>query len=392
MSLKQALLSSRRGRGMITAFFATALAVAAILPFAASHERRQRRRLLPNESVARFLQEQHDQGVVRPAFTLIGEQIDKSKVGIFGGEEVGGQSLEFDIDLVEAVSSVTPETTYSTYKDGNILKTPVGESNIKILVADPHSSDSSTQFALVVVNQDTNEVHGIAQKKGEEMVSVRQMPGEENMGFFTVVETAEMITPTDWKCGNDVESNASRIVPDPLDEEPNDSEGSERKTTSMKDHAHHHQGHGHDNFTTSAKKYGILHEIQTQIDSFENGRSKYHNRRRLRTQGQRKLYATDSFPQLYTYQVDLYIEIDNVLVDNNGDLATATQYINAIISTASSVYEKEIDTHCEFIPTFFSKTVLVIIPTKTLYLWPFQLCPYSARSTRGPYKPLRQHH
>lgn len=382
MSLKKAVslsLSARRGRGInfflpsVAALVVALSAMFSFLPFAASLERHQRRRLLPNESVARFLQEQHDQGVVRPAFTLVGQQIDKARVGIFGAEEGGGQSVEFDIDLVEAVSSVTPETTYSTYKDGNQAKTPVGASNIKILVADPHSADSSTQFALIVVDQDTNEIHGIAQKKGDEMVSVRQMPGEENTGFFTVVETAEMITPTDWKCGNDDEIDASRIVPDPLDEELNDGDGGNlfqgrkmRRTTALHEHGHHRHDHGHENFTTIAKKYGILHEIQTQIGSFMNDRSTHHNRRKLRSQGHRKLYATDSFPQLYTYQVDLYVEIDSVLVSNNGDLATAIAYVNSIISAASAVYEKEIDTHCEFNLIFLSFIIHIYSLTKAL--------------------------
>jgi hypothetical protein len=60
----------------------------------------------------------------------------------------------------------------------------------------------------------------------------------------------------------------------------------------------------------------------------------------------RELYPTDSFPQLYTYQVDLYIEIDDKLVEYNGDdLTTALAYVNALVSATSAIYEYEVDTH-----------------------------------------------
>ncbi len=62
----------------------------------------------------------------------------------------------------------------------------------------------------------------------------------------------------------------------------------------------------------------------------------------------RALYPTDNFPYTYSYQVDFFIEIDQALVDHHGSLALARDYINALVTATSAIYEKEIDTHREF--------------------------------------------
>lgn len=55
-----------------------------------------------------------------------------------------------------------------------------------------------------------------------------------------------------------------------------------------------------------------------------------------------RLYATDDFPQLYSYQVDMYTESDdNFLANNDNSIDLAIQYINSIITDASATYEKE---------------------------------------------------
>ena len=48
----------------------------------------------------------------------------------------------------------------------------------------------------------------------------------------------------------------------------------------------------------------------------------------------------------YSYQVDLYMEIDNAFVTRSGGtMETALNYINSLVTAANVVYEKEIDTH-----------------------------------------------
>jgi hypothetical protein len=47
----------------------------------------------------------------------------------------------------------------------------------------------------------------------------------------------------------------------------------------------------------------------------------------------------------YNFQVDLFIEINNALISKMGSLNNAINYVNALVSGANTVYEKEIDTH-----------------------------------------------
>jgi hypothetical protein len=72
-------------------------------------------------------------------------------------------------------------------------------------------------------------------------------------------------------------------------------------------------------------------------------------RRRATTTDQRELYPTDSFPQAYTYEAKLYIEINQAVIDtNNGNQSEAFDYVNALITAASATFEEEVDTHCTF--------------------------------------------
>ena len=58
---------------------------------------------------------------------------------------------------------------------------------------------------------------------------------------------------------------------------------------------------------------------------------------------------TDTYPQAYTYQVDLFLEIDQEFVDNHGSFDNALEYIDVLVSAANAIYEKEIDTHLNVI-------------------------------------------
>ena len=54
---------------------------------------------------------------------------------------------------------------------------------------------------------------------------------------------------------------------------------------------------------------------------------------------------TDTYPQAYSYQVNLYIEIDQAFIDNHGSFEDALDYINILVAGASAIFESEIDTH-----------------------------------------------
>lgn len=65
-------------------------------------------------------------------------------------------------------------------------------------------------------------------------------------------------------------------------------------------------------------------------------------------QGRRKAYATDSFPNAFTYQVDLFIDVDDALVNKHDtdtvNFPNTIMYVNALITAISSIYEREVDT------------------------------------------------
>ena len=61
----------------------------------------------------------------------------------------------------------------------------------------------------------------------------------------------------------------------------------------------------------------------------------------------RELYPTDTFSQKWSYEARLYVEIDSILVANNGGLTQAAEYVNALITAISAMYEEEVDTHCK---------------------------------------------
>ena len=83
-----------------------------------------------------------------------------------------------------------------------------------------------------------------------------------------------------------------------------------------------------------------------------NSRVDMVNRRRVARKN-RELYPTDKYPQLYSYEVDLYIEIDATLYRNqNSDASRTIAYVNALVTAASAIFEKEIDTRREYMFSF----------------------------------------
>lgn len=58
-----------------------------------------------------------------------------------------------------------------------------------------------------------------------------------------------------------------------------------------------------------------------------------------------KIIDTDQYPDNYSYEVQLQIEIDQTLYDNKGGEAGVIAYIDMLIAGANIVFENEIDTH-----------------------------------------------
>ena len=146
------------GRFADKSFIALSLFLSAILQSEAS----SRRRLEIDESISAHLKLEHAMGVAHPRFTIAA---------------VAPSGEEFDFNVVEANSAVTPETTTYSVNGGPPL--PVRDLGVKILVSDPHNGEDSGGdmhgFTLIVVNEYTGQVNGISQVGDEKPMNIAQL-------------------------------------------------------------------------------------------------------------------------------------------------------------------------------------------------------------------------
>lgn len=56
-------------------------------------------------------------------------------------------------------------------------------------------------------------------------------------------------------------------------------------------------------------------------------------------------YYTDNTNYKYSYEVGVYVEVDQTLVNNEGGQAGMSQYIEELFAGMNIIYEKEVDTH-----------------------------------------------
>ena len=90
----------------------------------------------------------------------------------------------------------------------------------------------------------------------------------------------------------------------------------------------HHRRHHHQDFDTFLMQEGL----------------KLRGSSRRLGQSRRSLYYTDS-GNAYTYEVGLYIEVDQILVTNTGSVTNMLDYLAELIAGINIMYEKEVDTH-----------------------------------------------
>eukprot|EP00584_Thalassiosira_punctigera_P000888 CAMPEP_0172536456 /NCGR_PEP_ID=MMETSP1067-20121228/8218_1 /TAXON_ID=265564 ORGANISM="Thalassiosira punctigera, Strain Tpunct2005C2" /NCGR_SAMPLE_ID=MMETSP1067 /ASSEMBLY_ACC=CAM_ASM_000444 /LENGTH=1048 /DNA_ID=CAMNT_0013321535 /DNA_START=304 /DNA_END=3450 /DNA_ORIENTATION=- len=288
----------------------------------------------PEDNIADYLNQQHAAGISRPQFTL---------VGLFQGEVTPGTSSLHDeehhggiynIDVVEANPSVTDATIVSIRgEEGSSAPASDYGADLRLLVSANHAAGD---FVLLTVDGSTNEVVGMAKKAGEELLEVRQAPGSPTV----VTRTEEYAPPDGWTCGvgdsmdrNSIDGGHRLLA--------TEHEVETRDKSDESHHHHHHYGHEHDDDDHEHDQQQLDLLTQLKLDLGENVAISLGKRRAL--------YPTDLFPQLYSYQVDFYIEIDQALVDHNVNMAGAINYVNAIVTATSAIYEKEIDTHLNVI-------------------------------------------
>ncbi|KAL7511561.1 hypothetical protein ACHAXN_008515 [Cyclotella atomus] len=254
------------------------------------HSLPQRRLFLePFDNVLDAIKEEQDNGVAFPRLTLQTEMPN------------------LNVDVVLTNPSVTNTTTFSI--DGGESKL-VKSSSTKFLVADYDITEGSSKndFAILAIDEENATVKGLVQKDN------KLFSWDQRFGEAAAVSNAKIDLPQNW---------TFRVVK--KEQEP------VIQATAINDRRRLRGEHTFDSSDTRtlADQPGLEH---------------------LNIQSHRREYATDTFPNKYSYQVDLYIEVDSAMVANRdptdiNNMPKTIAYINALITAVSSVFEQEIDTH-----------------------------------------------
>ncbi|KAL3780307.1 hypothetical protein HJC23_010569 [Cyclotella cryptica] len=264
--------------------------VTAILP---------RRILRPKDNVGEMIQRNKDPRAGRGRDVVIKDRYTIHTEIQEGSEKAG---TELAMDVVEATHPAVTLDTIIKDERGNEFS--VGDNILlyTLLVTDVDTVDGADTFAMLAINPETNDMHGLVEKKGKrgERVpyTVKQSKGE-NEGIAMAQEQMEL-PPSDWHC-------------DVAEEVPGEEESIERRLMNG-DHHGIHDRHGH-----GAQDKGIS--------------------------AMEALRKTLPVVSSYNFEVEMYIEIDNTFVNNLGSLSNAVNYVNTLVTGANVVYEKEIDTH-----------------------------------------------
>ncbi|KAL7518619.1 hypothetical protein ACHAWX_004271 [Stephanocyclus meneghinianus] len=295
-----------------------------------------RRRLAPNVSIINAMNEQLESGIKHPRFKLMAD--------FDGGSGLFASTEPVEIDVVLTKPSVSQATSFSVDKGPSTTVQTVG----KFFVADQITNETlSKYFAILSVDEDKGLVSGLVQKDGK-LLKLEQHQGEP-----TFVTEVNYDPPKNWEC-TVVADEPDLVAMDPADPDV-------RRLTQTHHQKHHHDlGHVHHNNHHPTVKLGDVH----RADIFDYLGDINPNILRKR----RRTYATDTFPNKWSYQVDLYIEIDGALVNKHDpndavNMPNTIAYVNALITAASSIYEVEVDTHLHVL--HIAKTTLYDSQTST---------------------------
>lgn len=150
--------------------------------------------------------------------------------------------------------------------------------------------------------------------------------------------------PPAWHCSSDLDEFQIASVA-ANDDEITHGKGGEHAPTSTlsNDRDQRRLDDAQEDIHRSHRHHGHLFDQSSEVESLSSiGMSLRGSRNEI---GRRALYYTDDYPKAYSYQVNLYLEIDQAFEDNHGSFQAALDYIDLLISAASAIYEKEIDTH-----------------------------------------------
>ncbi|EED89945.1 predicted protein [Thalassiosira pseudonana CCMP1335] len=347
------------------------------------HQSPRRRRLTSIDSIINALNDDVAKGILKPSFTMVVDVVDTaagtdtgtdaSEGGIgqsdFGSGEGSGNIFDFEtspsdasnindgttpssfeIDVTLANPSVTKSTTYSIHGGPSRPITNIlNLDDTTLLVSSKLDEDGSTSrsgdFCILAVNSTAGSVEGIIKKNGWSLMNLESNLDESTVKDESVVTKLVarevVVEDREWACGvEEGGTSGGRMLHEDHDHEHHD----------HGHHSHHHHDHSDPNFdflsnlnANLGSKLGSNAKVQF---SSRNLRSRGHDTNNTDSDSaNRRLYATDNFPDLYSYQVDLYIEIDQGFVDNHGSMDAAITYVNVLVTAISSIYEEEIDTH-----------------------------------------------
>ena len=194
------------------------------------------------------------------------------------------------------------------------------------------SQEDETNFSVISTNEETGESRGFM--SGEEGVfAIRQERGKTT----SVTRPTKTFDPPTWSCEyENVDENRRLLEGATEGRNLRDSYNPFHNHDHDHDHDIHHSHVHHDH-------HDVIKALKTEGVNLR-GASPEDN------PGRRLVYYTDDFPKTYSYKVDIYLEIDQRLVDQTGGtLQSALDYIDDLTAGGNLIYEKEIDTHLEII-------------------------------------------
>eukprot|EP00804_Cyclotella_cryptica_P006363 CCRYP_014254-RC/>CCRYP_014254-RC protein AED:0.07 eAED:0.07 QI:247/0.85/0.87/1/0.85/0.62/8/1590/490 len=256
-----------------------------------------RRSLRPRDNVGEMVRQYRGRDVVIKDRYTIHTEIQE------GSEKAG---TELAMDVVEASHPAVTLDTIIKDERGNEFS--VGDNILlyTLLVTDVDTVDGADTFAMLAINPETNDMHGLVEKKGKrgERVpyTVKQSKGE-NEGIAMAQEQIEL-PPSDWHC-------------DVAEEVPSEEESIERRLMSGARHGHHnHHGHGDQDKGISAMDAlrnvvrGSLSNAVNYVNTLVTGAN-----------------------VVYEKEIDTHLRVTNIVVSTLYDGATSTSDALSIMRT-----------------------------------------------------------
>lgn len=299
---------------MIFRYLSVALVLAATSPIINAQGRSDSRPVKPWDDIGSAVAAEAANS--KATFTISASDVDFGTDAILDPNVTAHveESL-FTFEVTVASSAVTPDTIILDNRDNSGIYERVGETAYSLLVASPSDREDGT-MALLSVDHKTGEAKGIVQKKGQDAMHIQQ-----NKGRSITAEKEPEFVPPAWACDVEAEHTDDPIRHRHLTEDHHEDHHHDHDH-----HDHHHHHHGHEHGLDSSDLSIGVENLRKSL----RGSDVMNKRRKLQD---------SNLP--YTFQIDLYVEIDQDFVNNNGGQAGAQAYVDTLFTFANAVYEPE---------------------------------------------------